>query len=221
MRRLVLIATVLVGAVLVPTAGAAPSCKNLLTDPVGDADHLGTGDPGRKLEDGQVADLLTADLASDRRSLTVVMRVKGKNLEGGTDFLDHAWSLSFSTASERYDAVAQSTRVGGERFTLYRVIAGDDVPEDEEGPSASAGQGVDTVVTGTIDEVKGVIRMQVPVTAFDEFGGLGSKLTRVRVITWSGNGVYAPGGSGAGTYGSTDFGSTRTSYAVGARACVR
>lgn len=220
MRRLALLAALLIGAVVVPTAGAAPACKNLLVDPRGDADHLGAGAPARAVEDGEIVDLLSADLASDRKALTVVMRVKGKNPEGGTAFLDHAWGLSFSTATERFQAFAQQSRTGGDLFTLYRIIAGDDVPEDEEGPSASAGQGVDTVVTGSIDEVKGLIRMRVPIGAFDDYAGLGTKLTRVRVITWSGNGVYAPGGGGVGSYGSTDFGSTKASYAVGARGCV-
>lgn len=227
MRRLVL-ATVLLataaaavpGGALLPVAGAAPACKHLLVDPAGDADHLGAGDAGRVVEDGRVADLLSADLASDRTALGVVMRVKGRNPEGGTSFLDHAWVLSFSTATERFQVVAEQTRFGGARFALYRVVAGDDVPEDEERPSASASEGVDTVVTGSIDEVRGLVRMKVPVSAFAELGGLGARLTRVRVITWSGNGVHDAAGNGAGTYGSTDFGSTRTAYSVGAKGCA-
>ncbi|HVE74708.1 MAG TPA: hypothetical protein VNA30_06445 [Mycobacteriales bacterium] len=225
MRRPVLMATfvitALIGVVVVPAAQAAPACKNLLVDPAGDADHLNTGEPGRMVEDGRVVDLLSADLASDRKQLTVVMRTKGKRSEGGTDYLDHSWTLSFSTASERFHAAAYQTKVGGAHFNLWRVIAGDDVPEDEGGPSGSVGEGVDTVVTGTIDEAKGLIRMQVPLDAFAEFGGLGAKLTRIRVITWSGNGAYdKQAGNIAGSYGSTDFGRTDTSYRVGARGCV-
>ncbi len=212
--RTALLAIALVGVVVVPSAGAAPACKNLLVDPAGDAEFLGMGDATKPVEDGQVVDLLSADLGSDRKALTLVIRVKGRNPEGGTGYLDHSWELAFSTATERYIAFAERSRTGGDLFTLYRVVAG-----GEDDSTASAAEGVATTVTGAVDDVRGIIRMQVAVDAFRVDGGLGRSLTRVRGHAWSGATAYASGG-GVGTYGGSDAGSTNTSYVVGAKSCA-
>lgn len=212
--RAVLLTVALVGAIVVPSAGAAPVCKNLLVDPAGDAEFLGTGDAAKPVEDGQVVDLLSADLGSNRTTLTVVIRVKGRNPEGGTSYLDHSWELAFSTATQRYIAFAERSRTGGDVFTLYRIVAG-----GEDDSTASAAEGVETTVTGAIDDVRGVIRMQVPVDAFREHGGLGRSLTRVRGHAWSGATAYA-GGGGVGTYGGSDSGTTKASYVVAAKSCA-
>jgi hypothetical protein len=219
-----LAAAVVALAVLAPAAAAGPRCAPLLVDAAGDADWMASGGAAGKVEDGRVVDLLSSDLVSDRRALAVTMRVTGRNAEGGTDTLDHAWETSFSTATERFSLEAYRSRTGGDSFVLWRVVAGDDVPQDEEGAGASAAQGVAANVTGSIDEVKGVVRMSVPVTAFAEWGGLGRELTRVRAIGWSGVAAFAPdtpvsSGGGAGTHSSADFGSTKRAYAVGARGC--
>lgn len=211
--RLALLATTAVVAFTVPSADAAP-CRPLLTDPRGDSSYADTGDALRSVEDGRLTDLLSVDLGSDRKELTARIQTVGRDPEGGTSTLDHLWHVDFSTATERFSLSAQSNRLTEQRFTLYRIVAGDDVPEDEERPSASAGVGVDTVVSGTIDEVAGRIVMRVPVSAFTEFGGLGRQLTTLRAGAYSGLSANV-----VGEYTSTDFGSTRSRFRVGTRGC--
>lgn len=211
-RLALLIATTL-SAVTVPAASAA-RCTPLMTDPEGDSSYADTGDALRALEDGRLTDLLTVDLGSDRKELVARIRTVGRNPEGGTDTLDHLWHVDFSTATERFSLSAESNRSTGARFTLYRIVAGDDVPEDQEGAGASAGVGVDTVVTGTVDEVAGRIVMRVPVSAFAEFGGLGKELRTLRASAYSGLSANV-----VGEYTSTDFASTRSRFRVGTRGC--
>lgn len=200
-------------AVVAPSAAAAP-CRPLLSDPRGDSSYADTGDALRAVEDGRLTDLLTVDLGSDRKELVVRIRTVGSNPEGGTSTLDHLWNVDFSTATERFSLAAESNRLTGARFALYRIVAGGDVAEDEEGPESSAGFGVDTVVTGTVDEVAGRIVMRVPVSAFTEFGGLGKELTTLRAGAYSGLSADV-----VGEYTSTDFASTRSRFRVGTPGC--
>ena len=215
-RHALLLAGALVAvgvAVVSPPAGAA-TCRPLLTDPEGDSSYANTEDALRAVEDGRLTDLLAVDLGSDRRELVVRIRTVGSNPEGGTSTLDHLWNVDFSTATERFSLSAQSNRLTGARFSLYRIVAGGEVAEDEEGPGSSAGVGVDTVVTGTVDEVAGRIVMRVPVSAFTEFGGLGKELTTLRASAYSGLSADV-----VGEYSSTDVASTRSRFRVGTRGC--
>lgn len=211
--RLALLLAGALAVVVVPSAGAAP-CRPLLSDPQGDSSYADTGDALRAVEDGRLTDLLTVDLGSDRKELVVRIRTAGSNPEGGTSALDHLWHVDFSTASERFTLSAASNRIDGTVFHLYRIVAGDDMPEDEERSGASAGVGVDTTVTGTVDEVAGRIDMRVPVSAFTEFGGLGQELTTLRASAYSGLSAAV-----VGEYTSTDVGSTRNRFRVGTRGC--
>lgn len=209
-RRLVVSLAVLGATALVPTAGAATACKNLLVDPAGDNSLPASAT-------GASADLLSADLGSDRTALMATVRVTADNGEGARRLTDGGWQVAFSTARERFTVKAERTRTG-DTFTLYRKTSGEDAPQDGGGASTSVV--VPSATTGSIDELKGVVRMRVPLSAFAPFGGLGSSLTTVRAIAWSGGGAHPMGERGVAVYAGGDPGSTSSSYRVGARGCA-
>lgn len=210
MRAALLVTSLVVGSVLVPAASAAPACRHLLTDPRGDASYANSGDALRAVEDGRSIDLLTVDLSSDRKALLVDVRVAGRPLETGSDVVDHMWSVSFSTETDRFQVRAKSSSaLAGPVFTLYEEYG--EPPDDYQEPSVSVGRAIDYPVTGSVDEAKGVVRVVVPLGAFESYAGLGRSIGKVRVITWT--------GQLSANWISGDFGTSTSSYRVGARAC--
>lgn len=216
MKRATALVALVASVILSPTAGAGSACRHLLVDPAGDATFYDSGDPSRPVDDGRLLDLLSADLVSDRSALTIVMRVTPANPEGGTDYLDHEWQLSFSTASARFRAYAVRSRTGGvDQFGIARVD-GDGSANEEP---VSGAQGIADPVTGSVDVRKGIIRIRVPLSAFDAAGGLGRRLDQVRTLTGSGVAAYLPGTGGNAVFFGSDLGRSSSAYVPGAKAC--
>jgi hypothetical protein len=186
----------------------AVSCR-IVTDPAGDA-SLSSRVPAPAANDAAL-DVLSADIASGPRNLTVVVRVAhlGTALEAGPR-LD-MWIVYFTFRGHGFAATAQRA-VDGTEFYL----AGD-FPEKSAAPGFTA-----TVpVSGSFVESTSEVRLVVP---RDLVGHTkkGDAISKISVDTVTGAGTLATETTGA--YAGTTVDRTAQpgpSTAIGAASCVR
>lgn len=187
-------------------AGPKPSC-NLITDEEGDTFLLRTQDgPGAYGPQEDTADIVSADVATDAKTITGVIRVKSLASAASTSPGGISYDINFTTDS--IDA------------PLYiRAV----VPRSGE-PTSEAGSRQSVVVTSVsaplgegevvVDADNNEVRFSFPIAYFDELGGLkpGAKLAFGDVTT----------GRAAGSRAVfADVAASDKTYTVGAQSCVK
>jgi len=135
------------------SASAAPPCK-IITDAEGDA-VAGAG------PSDDAVDIVSADVASDAKTLTAVIRVKKISNPNPTSPLGQSYFLLFSAAgAENQLFVSAGVYPTGNQFSYgYQGVD----PLLPLNTSYTLGQG-----TGTVDMDKNELRISVPLEAFKD-----------------------------------------------------
>lgn len=218
MCRLGGLSAVLVAAVLSPVAMAAPkhSCQ-LLVDPAYDNHFAGD----RSLSSGSL-DIVSADVASDDRYLTTVVRLRDLTDTRGAPTGTHH-DVNFRLHEQLFLTSAYRAP-DGVAFELKLV--------SESAGDANAGAAVYefiSTIDGSFDEDTGEIRMHVPAALMRRYGGVrGARIDQVSAVSlvYTGTTTGPPHGSGTGTSGrgtfeGTDNASTSKTYTGGQPSCVK
>ncbi len=186
-----------------PKPKAAPPVCNLIVDD--------KGDDGGLFPHAETLDILTADIASNAKTVTAVLRLaKVANSDSNTAPTGRAWYLEFFVPNG--DAAlwlgAQMTPTAGKVFR-YGWVDG------------SIRRTLGTV-DGVFDEKKSEIRVSAPVGIWAERGSVkaGSKLTGLSAASYNFVGAIAPTGNGGGLLSPGDTAETSKTYTAGAPSCV-
>ena len=191
----------------VPSQGATRSCR-IAVDDTGDTVGLmpsdGAAPPGSSAAPSDPGlDVVSADLASDRRVITAVVRVADLGNGTPTSPVGHAYLLTFVVNEQRFTMYAMQDTSGYRRFLLV--------------DGAEAGT-TGVVVDGTFDRTHDEVRISAPLSAFGELGGhipYGGHTTEMQVVT-----QRALGLQGSYTFQSADAASARVQYRFGSPSCV-
>jgi hypothetical protein len=215
------LAVVLLAGQALATTAPAKVCR-ILRDPAGDAGATvpTPGEPVRVLPGGATDDLLSADVASDGRTVTAVLRladVVGTDLVAPTG---HGYSMSFRVrGSEREQFLQARTYATGTQFSYgYRYT-------DAAGLTYVRVVGA---ARGTVDPARNEVRVHVPATVLQGRVRKGSVLLDLHASTFRlwGQGVVGPRDVQGvtvpldGTATTFDSGDADR-YVVGTPSCVR
>jgi hypothetical protein len=211
MRTPLLALALLASLAAVPAAASASArCAPLLTDPAGDVAETGANPP-YPVEDVRQVDLLSADIATTRTTITARIRLAALGLESSPSE-SHAYEVGFTTGEQRYYLVAHHDSAE-DSYELSHLLTGPAAPEDK-GLIAPGAAEVLATVKGTYDARHDTITVTAPLSAFKRTGGVGASLTAIRASTYAG--TRPPGGA---VYEWADQGRTDRYYRVGARGC--
>lgn len=210
--RVAIVAAIIAGGLLAAgsaTAGGASGYCRIVTDPASDAVLVSRG-PVASPNDAAL-DVLSADVASGARNVTIVVRVAGLGtaVEAGPR-LDQ-WVVYFTFRGRGFAATA-ARAIDGVQFW----VAGD-FPEEQPTPGFTA-----TVpVTGGFDPATNEVRIALP---RDLIGHTrpGDKISKISVDTVTGAGTLATQSTGA--YAGTTVDRTQqpgASTTIGAPSCVK
>ena len=237
--RAVVIAGLVTAVAVSGTANAAghkakpklkPVC-NLVTDPAGDApfDPVGTG--LSQVPNDPNGDILSADLSSDAKNVTAVIRVKNIATPG-TDYpLAHLYMLSWTVPGHDspvyLSGVVDPNPAAGTVFGSQYVF-GDGGTVGPGGALFYYNVGAKNV-KGTIDTAKNTITLSVPISALKGYGNFapGATFTGLEASTQALiNGPLLPtnapavGGSVAWGF-QEDVADGSKNYTAGAPSCVK
>lgn len=210
--RLVRTATVLAVAGSLFAVGGSQAATaavcNLVVDPAGDDG----GNPPFNHTDS--LDILGADIASDGKIVTVVLRLAkavasdSSTPTGRSYYLDFAVTggtnkLSLGVTTTPTNTAFSPSYVDG---TLHRGIASTDT-------------------TGVFDEAKKELRISAPASAWGTYGEIkkGTKISDIQALSYYFVGAYTPsqvGTAGGGSLQSGDNADTAKTYVAGAASCV-
>lgn len=197
----VAVAGTLVGAGISQAAARAkPSC-NIVTDAKADADIAGGAGQDDSL------DIVSADLASDRRALTAVIRVVKASPASSSYKYGSTWRMDFTVSGVPLSISAVSDRNG---------VVGQYAYSDTTGSHIIGSDGA-----VTIDQVKNEVRISIPTLAFREHADLkpGTLVTKVSAVT---GGVVNIPGEGNVRVPTTDVSDTTDgTYKLGKVSCVK
>lgn len=185
------------------TAAPKPVC-NLLTDPAGDANgsFIADGISGAPSEDA--VDIVSADIASSKKLVTTVLRVKKLSTSSLTAPGGLHWKFFFTVGDSQAYTQAVAPAGGSVSFT-YGTI------DDATGTSTSLGEAV-----GVLDTKKSEIRITVPASALPETPKPGAKIAELAP-----NAGRFFGNDNAVTFSdSTDSATSDKTYVAGSASCV-
>lgn len=207
-----------------------PVC-NLVVDPAGDApfDPIGTG--LSQVPNDPNGDIVSADLASDGKSVTAVIRVKSLATPDSTYPLAHFYMLSWTAPGHDtpvyLGGVVDPNPAAGTVFGPQFVF-GDGGSFGPQG--ALLYYNIDsTAVKGTVDTAKNTITMSIPISAIAKYGKFtpGNTFSGLQASSQAlVNGPVLPmnvapvGGSIAWGWAEDTADGTK-SYSAGAPSCVK
>lgn len=205
-------------------ASAAPAC-NLVVDPAGDA-GVGILTTGPRAPGDAADDVLSADLASDGKTITGVIRMAELRTTNTSSPLGQTFNIEFAAPGNKGDKLFLAARLypTGNKFAFGYVA-----PDPNSGLNTSYSLGE---ATGVLDVANKQLRLSAPVAGFAESGAKlsrGTKLTlpSVRVFRNVGQGVVpsqevggvrVPLGGLSLVVDSTE--ETKAAYTVGSQSCV-
>jgi hypothetical protein len=220
--------TALLGSVLAlgvtvagPAAFAAapkPVCK-LVNDAKGD-----TASPAPDAALDSQLDIVSADVATDRRNLTVVLRLAALTQSDAGNPQGRIYEFDF-TAAEKNFILMGSLLPGGNDFGVY--TSDQRLAEGESGGRAATGIGT---AFGVVDTAKKEVRITASLDVFAPYARLSPNTTiyNLAAFTYRANGLAArpPGQVPVNVTGSFGLGvdeawGRRTYYRAGAPSCVR
>ncbi len=187
MRKIVLSVMILIAAVGHTPSDAATACRHQITDPTGDTDTSTAPSAGD--DDTPRIDLVSADLATTPRTVTVVVEVKSLAFEG-TNLGENQYWLRFGGARTTFTATAY---VSATSVTAYLYRDGGSTSQGPLDLSLSNAIGQGTVL---LETTKRRVRMTFDRALVDANGGLGSTVDVREASTWRGQsaaGVFATG----------------------------
>ncbi|MDX6197655.1 MAG: hypothetical protein QOJ79_806 [Actinomycetota bacterium] len=149
-------------------AAVTPVC-NLLTDAAGDGNGIDPGSPVPAQSGGpsnDAVDILSADVASDAKNITGVLRVKKLAATSSSAPTGMTWSVAFTVDTTTFSLAAHSDPTGAITY---------DAAHSAPGVNSLYGPGV----TGVFDTAKSELRISAPRELFAKESDLkpGTKLT--------------------------------------------
>jgi hypothetical protein len=192
---------------------------NLLPDEEGDVQPMpGTDNVPVPDERTSQLDILSADIAADAKTLTVVIRLKDLTSPDPTNPLGLAYDFYF-TAQEQSFWFVGTLVTGGNDF---RVYAQDNQLEDGRGDYFQGGT-VIGAATGTLDLTRHEIRMTAPLTLFETKAHLtqGTALYGLLARSSRSNGINTSGESHAARAGADQAYDEKAKYRLGEHHCIR
>lgn len=220
-------AAVVVGITLALAGGPAlgaptkPACR-LVTDPAGDGSLHGQVPPGTPAYPTSL-DIRSADVATDDRSLTAVIRVERlQSLEPGSP-VGIGFEFNLTVDKQRFSLVATRDPASDPLFTLSGRT---EYVGDEN--SGAASYGMLGVIDGVFDEDASEIRMTAPLKLFSPAARISARDVVGDLRLWS---MYTTGGYSSDTedrrpfFGglahSADRAESKATYAAGSPSCVK
>jgi len=205
---------VVVGVLAAPVAQASrpkPVC-DLVTDPAGDV--IGS-EPG--VDNGDY-DIRSADIATDKRNLTAVIRLTSLAPDTGVSVADRTYEIDF-TANGHTFALEAALLTGG--------VSYDAVVYDTSAPGGRYGTALGDI-SGVVDSARHELRMTAPLALFSKYASFRQTyIAGLYVITGRavGYGAVDPPGAKAhiGSQAVTmvvDDARSGARYQPGARSCV-
>ena len=201
-----------------PALGAPRRACNLVTDPIGDGSFWGQVPPGTPAYPTSL-DIISADIASDAKHVTAVIRVdRLQTTETGSP-TGIAYAFHVAVNKQRFELNASRTTGSDPRFTMWGRI---EYVGDENNGAAS--YGFIGLIDGIFDEDLSEIRMTAPIKNFTPKVKPGARFDDLRL--WS----YYEAGYSSPTENRRPFGSTGHSadaaestatYAAGSPSCVK
>ncbi|MDQ1687325.1 MAG: hypothetical protein QOK42_300 [Frankiaceae bacterium] len=188
MRRTAIVLAVLATAAGLTVGGADAaskvSCK-IMTDPAGDV-AVQTPAP---LPGDDSDDLLWADMASNAKSITVVLQLKALAYPDPQWVFGRAYNVNFTLKGSSADEIFLAARTFPQGVQ-YHLGHRETLP-----PLGSSSNIYDLAVTGSIDTAKGQIRITAPMAALAKLGkatkGTVIKSASATVERLAGQGVVA------------------------------
>ncbi|MCA1824636.1 MAG: hypothetical protein ABR520_06945 [Mycobacteriales bacterium] len=177
---------------------AAPVC-NLVVDDKGDGDAPAA----------DALDIVSADIASDAKNITGVIRLAKYSANEGTAPLGVNYQIVF-------------TGQGGDAYVFLALISVPNGNFFQYGHNAGTNDTGDGAATGVIDAAKSEIRITAPIAALSEHGNFkpGAKITGINVVVARWIGAYVNDGAYAGLYGPGDAAEGAKAYVGGTKSCV-
>jgi hypothetical protein len=173
------------------TADAAPrrkmACK-LVTDPAGDTSaSLGPSDPF-----GSQLDILSADIATSTRNVTVVLRLPALTAADPSNPQGRVYEFDF-TAREKNFIFLGSLLPGGNTFGVY--ISDTRFEEGKSGARSAIGIGE---AKGVLDTERKEVRMTAPLEVFAPHASLSKNVVLYALSAWTyrANGYSLQDGAG-------------------------
>lgn len=186
MLKVLVLAALAGGFVVTAPADAAPkppakSCR-LVKDAAADTEAL---TPDESLD--RQLDILSADVATNARDLTVVLRLAALTASDPANPQGRVYEFDF-TAVEKNFIVMGSLLPGGNSFNVF--ISETRLEENESGARSATGIGS---ATGVVDVVKKEIRMTAPLSVFTPHAPIARKtpLVHLAAFTYRANGYSA------------------------------
>lgn len=200
-----------------PKKVVKPVCM-LVTDPAGDANAINLGSPVPTTNAGSSVDALditSVDIASDKKLLTTVMRVKKLASTVSTAPMGLNWTVSFKVDTQSFSIAAHADPTGK-------------ITYDASYASTTGGSLYPGNMAGTFDTNKSEIHITVPIDLMAKQATikLGTKITAIAGATFSEVLIpEATGALGGGTFFSTtvneyDWTSPGKDYISGTPSCV-
>ena len=197
-------------------AKAQLSC-HLVRDAANDT-HIGTPQAAVP-SDEPALDILAADVAVDRRWVTVAVDVRSLEQSSNPAVVEGPWrwSVRFTAAGTTYIFHGRLGQGG-----VFGEVLRTTVLDDSTDSSMDFGPMVRSTVH--LDQQRRQVRMTVPRKALDPLGGvaLGERLTGLHAYSWHEHTSYTeyfnqPGGE----YDLADKATSTASYVAGAASCVK
>jgi hypothetical protein len=199
------------GAPLAHASGPRPAC-DLVTDPSGDV--IGSA-PG---VDNRDYDVRSADIATDKRKLTAVIRLTSLAAAGGVTVADRDYEFDFNANGHSFGLMA-SLLTGGVSYEA--VVYDTSVPGGRSGTDLGE-------ISGVVDAAHHEIRMTAPLSLFAAYASFKQTYVDQLYVTSAravGYGAQSPA-SGKVQIGSqstaavVDDASSTARYVPGRRSCV-
>lgn len=202
---------VVASAALAGSSGAAPKACNLVTDAKGDAVNNGLlgGDLASvpPAPNEAAFDIVSADLATDAKLLTAVIRVDKASPTATTAPTGMAWRVDWMVGETKlWASVTNDPRNGLKGF--YGYID----------PVTGGGKFLGSDAKAIIDTAKNEVRVTVPLAAYSTQASL-KKGTKVHTIT-SRSGRFANAENSATLNFGNDTAEGKLGYVLGAKSCV-
>jgi hypothetical protein len=205
--RSVLLVAALVATGISASADAAvrrpPPCKTIL-DPEGDSAH------------GASLDIVSADIASDRKTVTAVIRLASISKTNPDAPTGQGYYFDFTAGGEAPIFLSYTITPTTESFNYGYV---------DTATGGGLHRSIDAA-KGVVDTAKKEIRISAPVGAWTTYGNpkVGSKITGITLSTYWVVGAYVPNptngsSTGGGSLQPADDASGKT-YVAGSPSCV-
>lgn len=187
---------------------ASPATCRLLVDSTGDTtatQPTGTDPaPGGTLVPAEASlDLVSADLASNRRSVTAVLRVTHLSTPAPTSPTGSSYLLTFVLNEMQFTLYALRDVTGLQQFLLL--------------PGTAVGTDA-VMVNGTFDTLHNEVRISASLEDFKQLGGRANPGTQATGITAFTQRAF--GAEGSYTFQNADAATAKRSYRLGSPSCV-